>query len=266
MYFGYISSEVRLIRADKTTCLYFHPSNTTHGSDSDELAGSPLCMITKWKLFVLPFLADKLRKRIQFQLFFWSLKRFFPLHGWTRNSSMFSASNGEKIALFVDPFGNSPLWAIQVYGVQHFPRHSPWEAQCSSGSSHPRWCWLVEDRWSVLCWFQQFNSGAFFFLFFVFSLSLIKLESDVSENCNLIDFLFYCIVTLRRGLVCKMSWTPWCMLFWLTRTENLSMLRWYVNFFLLTPLSVALSSFLYWIEVVLLVPKGGIKVGRFGSM
>lgn len=88
----------------------------------------------------------------------------------------------------------------------------------------------------------------------------------MSENCNLIDFLFYCIVTLRRGLVCKMSWTPWCMLFWLTRTENLSMLRWYVNFFLLTPLSVALSSFLYWIEVVLLVPKGGIKVGRFGSM
>jgi len=203
MYFGYISSEVRLIRADKTTCLYFHPSNTTHGSDSDELAGSPLCMITKWKLFVLPFLADKLRKRIQFQLFFWSLKRFFPLHGWTRNSSMFSASNGEKIALFVDPFGNSPLWAIQVYGVQHFPRHSPWEAQCSSGSSHPRWCWLVEDRWSVLCWFQQFNSGAFFFCFLFFLFLWLNLRAMCLKIATWLTFCFIALSHCVGGLCAK---------------------------------------------------------------
>lgn len=93
----------------------------------------------------------QIKKNYIFSAFLWRLKRF-SFHGWSHHFS-FSASNGKKIALFVDPFGNTPLWAIQVYGVQHITGYSPWQAQCSSGSSYPWRCWLVEDRWSVLCWF-----------------------------------------------------------------------------------------------------------------
>ena len=116
----------------------------------------------------------------------------------------FGVFNGDQGVVVAGLFGRTCMYWIQVHGVQYFPRHSPRKAQCPFGSSHPRWCWLVEDSWSVLRWLQQFHPGLSLSLFPFLSLLWIWLKMKLKHVFGCVGGL--CAKCIGFSSACTTGW------------------------------------------------------------